>query len=522
MNRTVCILTAGMGTRMGVYGTYINKALVPIDKKAAISHIIEKFPKNTEFVIALGHFASQVKDYLGIAHPSANILFAEVENYNGPGSGPGLSLLSCKHLLNKPFYFVSCDTLWDGEVNIDLEENWVGVAKVEEAYTARYCNFEIADNRVVSIADKVQVKGENHKGFIGLCFIKDHNIFWDGLSSPKLISNEHQISSGIQALVDKRTVRQCEVDWMDVGTLENYKIAVSRYEDYDFSKTNEFLYINNGFVIKFFADETIVEKRIAKTKLNPGVFPEISVRRGQFYSYSFIPGQTLYERNDIDTFNKLLKWLDQNLWVANNDVGHTRQICKTFYHDKTLKRLSMYHQKYPGTDIENVINGVNVPATSELIKQIPWESLYSGKLSFMHGDLQFDNIIYTRQDKFVLLDWRQDFGGQVEYGDLYYDLAKLYGGIVLNYDYIKKSLINYSENGPVINFDFAQRFSSKEYLAALMQFIDGKGWDKQKVRMLVPIIYLNMACLHHHPFDKMLYALGRLLLTIELNKSKKI
>ena len=173
-------------------------------------------------------------------------------------------------------------------------------------------------------------------------------------------------------------------------------------------------------------------------------------------------------------------------------------------------------------DIENVINGVKVPAVSQLIKQVPWESLYSGKPGFIHGDLQFDNIIHTSQDGFVLLDWRQDFGGQVEYGDLYYDLAKLYGGIILNYDYIKEGLIDYSENGSAVSFDFAQRFSSKEYLATLMQFIDEKGWDKQKVRILVPLIYLNMSPLHHYPFDKMLYALGRLLLAEELQKCKKI
>lgn len=523
MNRTVCILTAGMGTRMGVYGTYINKALVPIDKKAAISHIIEKFPKNTEFVIALGHFAEQVKDYLGIAHASAKILFADVENYSGPGSGPGLSLLSCRHLLNKPFYFVSCDTLWDGDVNLDYDENWVGVAKIEEEFTARYCNFEIFDNRVISIADKVQVKGDHYKGFIGLCFIKDYETFWNGLSSPTLISSEHQISSGIQALVDKGTVGTYGVQWIDVGTLENYKKAASRHEDYDFSKTNEFLYIDNGLVIKFFADETIVEKRIAKTKLNLSVFPEINARKGQFYSYAFLEGQTLYERNNIDIFRKLLSWLDQTLWVSKKIASsEMSRICKSFYYDKTLQRLSMYHDKYEGSDIENIINGVRVPAVSQLIKQVPWESLYLGRASFIHGDLQFDNVIHTSQDGFVLLDWRQDFGGQIEYGDLYYDLSKLYGGIILNYDYIKKSLIDYSEDGAAISFDFAQRFCSDEYLNILTQFIVQKGWDNQKVRILVPLIYLNMSPLHHYPFDKMLYALGRLLLAEELNKCKKI
>ncbi|MFH1762474.1 MAG: NTP transferase domain-containing protein [bacterium] len=521
MNPTVCVLMAGMGKRMGSYAPYINKGLMPIDKKAVISHIIGKFPGSAEFVVAIGHLGGQVKDYLAVTHPSAKITFVEVDNYNGPGSGPGYSLLCCRDMLRKPFYFVSCDTLWEGELCADTEQNWMATAKIDEADTATYCNFKIADNRVVSIHDKTRVTGENYRAFTGLCFIRDFEIFWDGINSRELISGEHQVSCGIQALVGKSVVKQHEVEWIDVGTFENYKKAVSRYEDYDFSKTNEFLYIANGFVVKFFADQAIVEKRTAKAKLNPGIFPEILATRGQFYSYSFMQGQTLYERNNIGVFKRLLEWFDQNLWIERTvKSDDMRQICKTFYYEKTLKRLSEYHRKYKDADVENIINGSRVPAVSELIKLIPWENLYSGKPSFMHGDLQFDNIIYTDQEKFLLLDWRQDFGGHVEFGDLYYDLAKLYGGIVLNYDYIKKKLISYSEDASGVSFDFAQRFSAGEYLETLMHFIRQKGWDTQKVRILVPLIYLNMACLHHYPFDKMLYALGRLLLAEELKKHK--
>ena len=517
MKKTVCILTAGRGTRMGPYASYINKALLPINKKAIITHIIEKFPKGTEFVIAVGYLSDQVKNFLAIAHPAENILFVEVDNYIGPGSGPGYSLLSCKHLLNKPFYFVSCDTLWEGETSVDLEQNWVGVSRIDEANSAGYCNFKIKDNQVVSIHDKIKVKGEDYKGFIGLCYIRDYNVFWDGLGSSELISGEHQISNGICALVKERTVKQCEVKWADVGTLENYKKAVSNYEKYDFSKTNEFIYMQGGLIIKFFTDQNVVDRRVAKAKLNPEVFPEITEQRGQFYGYRFMPGQTLYEKNSSDMFKALLKWLDQNLWVeAKVPTEDMRRICKTFYYEKTLERLSLYNKKYKGADTENVINGVKVPAVSDLIRQFPWENIFSGEPMFFHGDLQFDNIIYTKQNSFVLLDWRQDFGGHIEFGDLYYDLAKLYGGIILNYDFIKNNLINYSEEGSIINFDFAQRFSSKVYLAELNHFIRERGWDEQKVRMLVPLIYLNMSPLHHYPFDKMLYALGRLMLTEEL------
>ena len=69
-----------------------------------------------------------------------------------------------------------------------------------------------------------------------------------------------------------------------------------------------------------------------------------------------------------------------------------------------------------------------ISKTSELLKQIPWDTIYDGIPSFIHGDLQFDNVLYNHQtDSFVLLDWRQDFGGVVEYGDMYYDIAKMRG-----------------------------------------------------------------------------------------------
>ena len=135
----------------------------------------------------------------------------------------------------------------------------------------------------------------------------------------------------------------------------------------------------------------------------------------------------------------------------------------------------------------------------------------------MHGDLQFDNILYDAStNSFKLLDWRQDFGGHVEFGDLYYDLAKLYGGIILNYDYIKLNLLSYVENEQGIFFDFAQRFQTEHYVKILSGYIQEKGYDLARIRLLVALIYLNMSPLHQYPFDKMLYSLGREMLQKEL------
>ena len=73
--KTLCILTAGRGVRLNEYSTLINKALLPVNKKAAISHIIDNFPKETKLVIAIGHLGGQVKDFLNLNYSKRNITF---------------------------------------------------------------------------------------------------------------------------------------------------------------------------------------------------------------------------------------------------------------------------------------------------------------------------------------------------------------------------------------------------------------------------------------------------------------
>ena len=59
----VCILAAGVGSR-NLISKNTHKALLPINYKAVISHIIELYPKKTDFIIAVNHNANLIIDYL--------------------------------------------------------------------------------------------------------------------------------------------------------------------------------------------------------------------------------------------------------------------------------------------------------------------------------------------------------------------------------------------------------------------------------------------------------------------------
>jgi glycosyltransferase involved in cell wall biosynthesis len=225
--------------------------------------------------------------------------------------------------------------------------------------------------------------------------------------------------------------------------------------------------------------------------------------------------------NEI-VFKDLLDWLNKNLWLPNKvDPAVMEVACKSFYQTKTLDRLQLYTKKYPNQATLSLINGETIPSVEDLLPLINWSNLYQGVPCFMHGDLQFDNILFNPKTKsFLLLDWRQDFSGHINFGDIYYDLAKLYGGILLNYDYIKLNLLTYSEDSCQIFFDFPQRYKTNSYLAIYDTFLNENSFNLNKVKLLVALIYLNMAPLHHYPFDKLLHALGRKLLFKEVNTSE--
>ena len=92
MGYRVVIPTAGIGSRLKESTKHINKSLVGIANRPTISHLIEQFPQDCEFVIGLGYKGNLVRDFLELAYPDRTFYFANVDPFKGKGSGLGLSL----------------------------------------------------------------------------------------------------------------------------------------------------------------------------------------------------------------------------------------------------------------------------------------------------------------------------------------------------------------------------------------------------------------------------------------------
>jgi thiamine kinase-like enzyme len=192
--------------------------------------------------------------------------------------------------------------------------------------------------------------------------------------------------------------------------------------------------------------------------------------------------------------------------------------CKEFYYTKTLNRIEMFFNRFNINDEEEIINGVQIPKISDLIEKVNWESMYAGTPVRYHGDFHFENILISENGEFVMLDWRQDFGGIIEYGDIYYDLAKLMHGLIVSHDLVSKNCFDFFREGGIIRFDILRKNKLVECENKLIKEIDKMGLDSKKVKILTAMIFLNIAALHHEPYGEFLFYLGKYMLNGEINE----
>jgi choline kinase len=527
MKNKVCILAAGVGSQLQELSKNIATAILPVNFKASISYIIEKFDINTEIVIAVGHKKETVIDYLTLAYPERKFIFVEIDKYMGPGASAGRSLLKCREHLQCPFVYFTADTIVVEDIP-KLDENWIGVAPTKEP--EKYCTVKIKNNLVYQMNNRTS--SDNKLAFIGVSGIKDFEIFWSTLEKGTSESSEEdrQVNS-FKALVNRKLVPKT-FTWFDTGSLEKYietnNSFIGGEASFDFSKNDEFLYFVNTRVIKFFENSETAKKRVERATLLDGLCPKIEGYRNNFYSYKKIEGNTLYEVINPQILNNLLHWSDKVLWKRKNlnteEKKKFKKVCKDFYFDKTLSRINDFYKKNNIQDNINIINGIQVPTLKELMEKIDWENLFEGIPSRFHGDFTVGNILVSRDnktnlDKFTLIDWRHDFAGSLDLGDIYYDLAKLYKGIFLSDDLIKKNMFSFEMSGNDVYYEY---FHTRRLIEAREEydlFLEKSEFDSKKVKIISAICLLNMSPLHNYPFNFLVYFLGKNMLNNILNKN---
>lgn len=498
----ICIVAAGKGTRMGGYAKHINKGLLPIDNKAIISDVIDKTTDDYEIVVAVGYKSKQVIEYCKAAHPNRSFTFVQIDDFESKESGPGYSLLKCKEHLQRPFYFVTGDCLIKDKLPL-LDSNWLGLypTSIPEIYSTAKIdkNFKITG-----------FKGKNKDGydhaFIGLCGIFDFDLFWNELEAN--IKDSGEMVSAFYNIEKYNAVGKI-LNWYDIGTIENYIKAQKIFtpKKYGIPKTNgQFIYKVNNQCIKLF-QESVSGKCHRADNLN-GLVPNLVYKGENLFSYDWVDGTTLYESNLQDRIN-FIYWAGEEILKGVQTNVDITDKCHEFYFNKTHSRLSKYLEHASKVMKGKLnINGKVYKPISDYLNNINFEELSSNTLPTIrwHGDMQFDNIINTNQG-FKFIDWRDNFGGSIDFGDAYYDLAKLYGGIHMNYSYMKdESNYTYQQNQNIINFSFKEDQEKEILLTKFEEMVNLHGYSFTKIKTLTSLIYLNMSPLHEKNLDHLLFA----------------
>ena len=504
----VLITTSGIGSRLGKLTDFTNKSLVRIGDKPAISHIIEYYPEDTSFVITLGHFGSYVKEFLELTYPNKNFTFINVDNFNKPGSSLGYSILQAKSELQCPFIFHASDTiLTKKDIPLNMDSNWcVGVHQND---TSQYSTFMVDNNYISNINDKGAIYYDYC--YIGMCGIKDYKLFWDKLKQlpPKSTLSDIHVIKEMLSITKFKCYKT--KGWFDIGNTNRLKETQNYFNSTIkvLDKHNESIYFFDNFVVKFFADKNINKNRVKRASMLKGLVPDIIAYTSNFYKYKKAEGDLFAKSVNENTFNSFLNWTKDNLW-KHKPVDNFSKKCFDFYVTKTDKRINKYLKEK--SDISEIINGELIPPIKDILSQIDMEWLCDGIPVQFHGDFILDNVIET-QDNFCLIDWRQDFAGDLEVGDIYYDLAKLNHNLMVNHDIVDKKLYDSSPK----NCHILCNSTLLRCKDLLHKFIIENGYDLKKVEVLSSIIWINMAPLHEYPFNKFLFNFGKYNLYKTLN-----
>ena len=486
---------------MGGYAKHINKGLLPINNKAIISDVIDKTTDDYEIVIAVGYKSKQVIEYCKAAHPNRSFTFVHIDDFESKESGPGYSLLKCKKHLQRPFYFVTGDCLIKDKLPL-LDSNWLGLhpTSIPEIYSTAKLD---KNYKITGFKGKTK-EGYDH-AFIGLCGIFDFNLFWNELEVN--LKNSGEMVSAFYNIKKYNAVGKI-LNWYDVGTVENYIKAQNVFtpKKYGIPKTNgQFIYKVNDKCIKMF-QEPVKGKCHRADNLN-GLVPNLIYKGENSFSYDWVDGTTLYESKLQDRID-FIHWVGDEIKKNIVDKDITSE-CQEFYFNKTNSRLYEYLNNSPEIMRGELnINKKTYRPITNYLDNIDFKELYSNTLptTRWHGDMQFDNIINTNEG-FKFIDWRDTFGGSIDLGDAYYDLAKLYGGIHMNYSYMKdESNYTYTQNKNVINFSFKEDKEKPILLTKFEEMVNLHGYSFTKIKTLTSLIYLNMSPLHEKNLDHLLFS----------------
>ena len=262
-------------------------------------------------------------------------------------------------------------------------------------------------------------------------------------------------------------------------------------------------------------------KRIEHLEKIPSKIKKLN---SNMFGYEYIEGDLLSNITDTKIFSNFLEQFYEFTHTNNicDNLNEFRNNCTDMYKIKTYERIKKFKDKE--WDKIDYINGVPIKPIINILNEINWEEIISNAIpANFHGDLQPENIIITKDKKIVLIDWRESFGSDLKIGDFYYDLSKLYHGLIINGTIAKekKFLVRLKQNRAEVSY--LSKNNLLEFNKILESFCKKYEIDYEKVKLLGILHYINIAEFYEETekeYSKFIFLLGKLLMSEILSEKR--
>ena len=232
------------------------------------------------------------------------------------------------------------------------------------------------------------------------------------------------------------------------------------------------------------------------------------------FVFGNLPDYTYY--NIIDT---VFNFIEKEKTYTQYDLtrAEIKKSLKSLYISKTFERLNIFLEQV-NFDIDAPIYIDSIEYKS--LNKFKYEVLNdlnltldnipeSFKLTLMHGDLCFSNILYDlRSNSLKLIDPRGGLNNAFDekikiFGDYKYDIAKLGHSLIGNYDFIVAGFYKLNYDLDTHNFDFSVDNNLSKSLENYFYFkVTSLGVSKIFIKASIANLFLSMLPLHSEDKDR--------------------
>ena len=110
-----------------------------------------------------------------------------------------------------------------------------------------------------------------------------------------------------------------------------------------------------------------------------------------------------------------------------------------------------------------------------------------------------------------------EFGDQVKYGDMYYDLAKLRHNIIFNHENILNNLFEIIYDDNLVSVDLKCNYFLVQQLDDFDRFCIKNNISLYKIKIITSLIWLNMSPLYCGKLSEFLFYFGKYNLHLSLS-----